>query len=170
MLVNESSHLRNGAGAQSCRGHGEHRTELRLGKICRRLAQDRVGLAQLSVLALKRHETINHLGRHPGALAAIDLDFLLPLMKRLRNAADFRCERQDECPPWRMSAFVIQDHPSRTCANLRYEFVRCLTHRRPFLARSEGLRNRGAVHTNILAVVTCEFTGCVDKGCEYSPC
>ena len=45
-----------------------------------------------------------------------------------------------------MIAFVIQDHPDRTCANLRCEFVRCLTHYRPFLSGVRASGNPGAVH------------------------
>lgn len=45
-----------------------------------------------------------------------------------------------------MIAFVIQDHPDRTCANLRRKFVRCLTHRRPFLSGVRASGNPGAVH------------------------
>ena len=47
-----------------------------------------------------------------------------------------------------MIAFVIQDHPDRTCANLRCEFVGCLTHRRPFLSGVRASGNPGAVHTD----------------------
>src|SRR5690606_29203357 len=45
-----------------------------------------------------------------------------------------------------MIAFVIQHHPYRTCANLRCEFVRCLTHHRPFLSGVRASGNPGAVH------------------------
>lgn len=48
------------------------------------------GLAQPSALALARLETISRLGRHTGALAAIYLNLLHPIMTRLRNAADLR--------------------------------------------------------------------------------
>ena len=52
-----------------------------------------------------------------------------------------------------MIAFVIQDHPDRTCANLRCEFVRCLTHYRPFLSGVRASGNPGAVHTFIVGRV-----------------
>ena len=42
---------------------------LRLGKICRRRAQDLVGLPQLAVLALRRLQPVGQLGRHTSRLS-----------------------------------------------------------------------------------------------------
>src|SRR5690606_41274035 len=48
--------------------------ELRLSKICRRLAQNLIGLTQLADLAFQRLELVGDLGRNTGTLAAVDLD------------------------------------------------------------------------------------------------
>jgi len=64
-------------------------------KIRRRLAQDLVGLAQFTVLALQRLQAICHLGWHTGPLAAVDLGLLDPFEQGLGNAAYLLRDRHD---------------------------------------------------------------------------
>jgi hypothetical protein len=57
-------------------------------KICRRLAEDLVRLAQLAVLAFQRLHSVGHLARDADAPTTVDLGLLDPLEERLRRAAD----------------------------------------------------------------------------------
>ena len=54
------------------------------------LAQDLIGLLQLSVLALQGLQLLGHLSCDAGAITAIDLGLLDPLVQRLRRATDLR--------------------------------------------------------------------------------
>lgn len=63
-------------------------------------------------------------------------------MKVHKRASD-RCTRNKLRSPDRLR----DPAPSyRTCANLRCYFVRCLTHRRPFLSGVGASGSPGAVH------------------------
>jgi len=99
------------------RVHGTR--QLRLGKIRARLAQNLVGLSQLTNLALQRPHPLSHLGRHTGAFASVDLRLLHPLVQRLRRAADLGCDRRDRRPTGRMLMRVIQQPPNGMDAHAR---------------------------------------------------
>jgi len=72
--------------------------ELRLGKICRCLAQDLVGLTQLAVLALQGLDPIAVLGRGTGPQPLITRGPAHPAAERLARAADLACDRVDRRP------------------------------------------------------------------------
>jgi hypothetical protein len=69
--------------------------ELCLGKIRRRLAQDLLGLAQLTVLGLKRLQAFAFVGGEAGALAGVTFGLLHPVRQRLRRATDLAGDRGD---------------------------------------------------------------------------
>ena len=93
--------------------------ELRLSKIRAGLAQDLVGLPQLAVLALQRTQLLRNVGGHAGALAAVNLGFLCPIVQRLRGTADLGRNRLHRCPARRILADMLQHHPHRALAHLR---------------------------------------------------
>ena len=63
------------------RSSPERAVELRLRKICRRLAQDLVGLPQLADLAFERLHLVSDFSWNARPLAAADLSLLHPLMQ-----------------------------------------------------------------------------------------
>src|SRR6266446_6757171 len=72
--------------------------ELRLGEIGRRLAQDLVGLAEFTHLALQGFQAICRLCRDAGALPGFNLCLLEPLVQRMRRAADLLGNRNHGRP------------------------------------------------------------------------
>lgn len=66
----------------------EGAVELRLGKICRRLAKNLVGLSKLLALPLKSLHLLGHIARQACSFAAVDFGLLDPFIERLRRAAD----------------------------------------------------------------------------------
>ena len=70
----------------------------------RRLAQNLVRLPQFTNIALQRLHLVG-LGRDTGALAAVDLSLLHPLMQRPRNAADLLRDRNHRRPSERGDHF-----------------------------------------------------------------
>ena len=85
--------------------------ELRLGEICAGLAQDLVGLAQLAVLALQGVQLGGHVGGDAGAVAAVGLRLLDPLVQRLRRTADPGRDREDRLPARWVIALTLQQEP-----------------------------------------------------------
>jgi len=64
------------------------------GKICRRFAQDLIGL----------------LGRDTAPLTGINLNLLDPFVQRLPRATDLRCNLHNRCPTALMLPYAIQHH------------------------------------------------------------
>lgn len=120
-------------------------------KIRRRLAQDPVGLAQLTVLALQRLQVICHLGWYTDPLAAVDLGLLDPFKQGLGNAAYLLRDRGDGCPARRMVTFVIQHHAHRTGVDLRCKFVRRFAHIGSTFSEVGASGKPGAVHSEDFA-------------------
>lgn len=120
-------------------------------KIRRCFAQDLVGLAQFTVLALQRLQAICHLCRHTGPLAAVDLRLLDPLEQSLGNAADLLRDRHDGRPARRMVALVVQHHAHRTGADLRRKLVRRFAHIGSTFSKVGASGKPGAVQTNALS-------------------
>ena len=60
----------------------------RRGKICRRFAENLIGLLQLAALAFQSLHFLGLFGRDAAALARINLDLLHPFVQRLWRTAD----------------------------------------------------------------------------------
>src|SRR3546814_408499 len=129
------------------RSSPERAVELRLSKICRRLAQNLVGLPQLSDLALERLHLVGNLGRDTRPLAAVDFSLLYPLMQRRRRAANLLGNRYHRRPARWIIPLVIQHHPDRSLAYLRRKLVRRFAHSGSFYSRVGASGKPGAVQT-----------------------
>src|SRR5690606_23336233 len=127
--------------------------ELRLSKICRRLAQNLIGLTQLADLAFQRLELVGDLGRNTGTLAAVDLRLLHPLKQRLRHAADLLRNRNHRRPARGVIPLVIENHPYRAFADFRRELVRCLAHTGSTFSGVGASGKPGAVHFGQIGAV-----------------
>ena len=111
MIVDERDHGLNRRELDDC--------ELRLGKISRRLAQDFIRLAELSVLTLQRLQTFGDFRPNAVTHAAVDLRLLDPLIERLRRAANLRSNRSHRRPPRGMILLMLENQPNSARAHLR---------------------------------------------------
>src|SRR5690606_13294347 len=89
-------------------------------------AEDLVGLTQLPVLPLQGLQPLRHIRGHAGALAAVDLGLLEPLIEGMGRAADLLGYRYDGRPAgWVIPAMLLH-HAHRSGTNLRGKPVRSL--------------------------------------------
>src|SRR5690625_2738942 len=93
--------------------------ELRLRKIGAGLAQDFVGLPQLTHLALERLDLFAFFRGRPGLQAQVALGLANPVEKRLVSTADLLGNRADRSPLGAVLMLLIQHHPHRSFPDLR---------------------------------------------------
>src|SRR5690625_6807850 len=93
--------------------------ELRLRNIGAGLAQDLVGLAQLTHLALERLDLFAFFRGGTGLPAQIPLGLANPVEKRLVGAADLLGNRTDRSPLGAVLVLLIQHHTNRSLPDLR---------------------------------------------------
>ncbi len=88
-------------------------------RICRRFAQDPVGLTQLTVLTLKLSDPIPLLAGQSRPEPVVALGLPYPIASRLTAAPDLHRDRLDRGPPAPMRPAVLLHHPNRPLPNLR---------------------------------------------------
>src|SRR5690625_159432 len=93
--------------------------ELRLRKIGAGLAQDLVGLAQLTHLALERLDLFALFRGGSRLQAQIALGLSNPVEKRLVSTADLLGNRTDRSPLGAVLMLLIQHHTNRSFPDLR---------------------------------------------------
>src|SRR6201990_2909216 len=98
--------------AMETRSWLEPAVELRLGKICRRLPQDLVRLAQLAVLALERLDALALVRCRSGPDALVTPRLPHPIAQCLARAANLLGNRVDRRPLRGVLGLVVQDHPN----------------------------------------------------------
>src|SRR6202007_570994 len=128
----------------------EPAVELRLRKISRRLAQDLVGLAKLTVLSFQCLQLRGHIRRHAWRTATVAIRLLHPFQPRMGEAANLPRDRSNRRTARRMLAFMIQHHPHRTLADLRRKLVRRRTRHGSTFLRVGASGKPGAVHQPLM--------------------
>src|ERR1700756_439563 len=123
----------------------EPAVELRLGKICRRLPQDLVRLAQLTVLTLERLDPLALFCCRTRPKTLVTFGLPHPVAQCLARAADLLGNRVDRRPLRGVLALVVQDHPNRAGTDLRGIWRNSLCHR-SILSRVGASDKPGAVH------------------------
>jgi hypothetical protein len=127
------------------RAHGTR--QLRLRRICARLAQDPVRLTQLAHLPLQRLDAVPFLARRTGPLPSITLGLPKPAAQRLRRAADLRRDRADRRPFRGVLTLVLTHQAHRPLSNLRRKSPLSRVCHRHSLSKVEASDKPGAVHT-----------------------
>ena len=125
--------------------HGlDRRSSSAMRKIGRRLAQDLVGLAQLTVLALQRLDPLAFVRGRPGPQALVALGLPDPVAQRLARAADLGRDRLDGRLLRAVLALMVQNHPHRAVADFR-RIGGCTLRHGSILSRVGASRKPGAV-------------------------
>ena len=113
------------------------------------MRQDVVGLPKLAVLTLQRLQLLCHIRRNTGRATTVAIRLLHPLMQRLRRAADLRRNRAYRRPARSVLAFVIQNQPHRTGADLGRELVCRFARHGSTFSRVGASDQPGAVHRRL---------------------